>query len=123
MSFDKKYYIKTYGCQMNEHDSEKIAGMLEEMGYSSTDELEEADLIFLNTCTIRENAELKVFGKVGSLKRLKRKMDDLNIYHTALFMAVLSYTVTALFNISVVPVAPVFWAILGLNIAISKMED
>lgn len=79
MSLNKKYYIKTYGCQMNEHDSEKIAGMLEEMGYSSTDELEEADLIFLNTCTVRENAELKVFGKVGSLKRLKRENPDLII--------------------------------------------
>ncbi|HKL13035.1 MAG TPA: tRNA (N6-isopentenyl adenosine(37)-C2)-methylthiotransferase MiaB [Halanaerobiales bacterium] len=76
---NKKYYIKTYGCQMNEHDSEKIAGMLEEMGYTSTDELENADLIFLNTCTVRENAELKVFGKVGSLKRLKRENPDLII--------------------------------------------
>ena len=60
---------------------------------------------------------------ISSLKRLKRKMGKLNIYHTALFMAVLSYTVTALFNISVVPVAPVFWAIMGLNIAVSKLED
>ena len=76
---NKKYYIKTYGCQMNEHDSEKIAGMLEEIGYSATDELEQADLIFLNTCTVRENAELKVFGKVGSLKRLKRENPDLII--------------------------------------------
>src|SRR6056297_3521660 len=76
---NKKYYIKTYGCQMNEHDSEKIAGMLEEMGYSATDELEQADVIFLNTCTVRENAELKVFGKVGSLKRLKRENPDLII--------------------------------------------
>lgn len=76
---NKKYYIKTYGCQMNEHDSEKIAGMLEEMGYTPTDELKKADLIFLNTCTVRENAELKVFGKVGSLKRLKRDNPDLII--------------------------------------------
>ncbi len=79
MAENKKYYIKTYGCQMNEHDSEKIAGMLEEMGYNPTDELEKADLIFLNTCTVRENAELKVFGKVGSLKRLKRANPDLII--------------------------------------------
>jgi putative inorganic carbon (HCO3(-)) transporter len=57
------------------------------------------------------------------LKNVKSKMSDLNIYHAALFMAVLSYTVTALFNISVVPVAPVFWAILGLNIAASKMGE
>ncbi len=79
MSLDKKYFIKTYGCQMNEHDSEKIAGMLEEIGYNPTNELEEADFIFLNTCTVRENAELKVFGKVGSLKRLKRENPDLII--------------------------------------------
>ena len=76
---NKNYHIITYGCQMNEHDSEKLAGMLEDMGYNKTDELEEADIILLNTCTIRENAELKVFGKVGSLKRLKRKNSDLII--------------------------------------------
>ena len=58
-----------------------------------------------------------------ALKNVKSKMSDLNIYHAALFMAVVSYTVTALFNISVVTVAPVFWAILGLNIAVSKMEE
>jgi len=58
-----------------------------------------------------------------ALKKVKSKMSDLNIYHAALFMAVVSYTVTALFNISVVTVAPVFWAILGLNIAVSKMEE
>ncbi|MCF8002494.1 MAG: O-antigen ligase family protein [Halanaerobiales bacterium] len=57
------------------------------------------------------------------LKKVKNKMTDLNIYHVALFMAVISYTVTALFNISVVCVAPVFWAILGLNVAASKMEE
>ncbi|MFW5976657.1 MAG: tRNA (N6-isopentenyl adenosine(37)-C2)-methylthiotransferase MiaB [Bacillota bacterium] len=76
---NKKYYIITYGCQMNEHDSEKIAGMLEEIGYSKTDSLKNADLIFINTCTIRENAEDKVFGKVGSLKKYKRKNPDLII--------------------------------------------
>lgn len=79
MSSQKKYYIRTYGCQMNEHDSEKIAGMLEEMNYSKTDKLNKADLIFLNTCTIRENAELKVYGKIGALKKLKRINPDLII--------------------------------------------
>lgn len=58
-----------------------------------------------------------------ALKNVKNKMSDINIYHSALFMAVVSYTVTALFNISVVCVAPVFWAILGLNVAASKMEE
>ncbi|MFW5787534.1 MAG: tRNA (N6-isopentenyl adenosine(37)-C2)-methylthiotransferase MiaB [Halanaerobiales bacterium] len=75
----KQYKIITYGCQMNEHDSEKIAGMLEDMGYIATEELDEADIIFLNTCVVRENAELKVFGKIGSLKKLKEKNPDLII--------------------------------------------
>ena len=79
MTKDKKYFIRTYGCQMNEHDSEKIAGMLEELNYSKTDSLENADFIFLNTCTVRENAELKIFGKIGALKELKRNNPDLII--------------------------------------------
>ncbi|MDZ7672530.1 MAG: tRNA (N6-isopentenyl adenosine(37)-C2)-methylthiotransferase MiaB [Halanaerobiales bacterium] len=79
MTVDKKYFIRTYGCQMNEHDSEKIAGMLEELNYSKTDNLEDADFIFLNTCTVRENAELKIFGKIGALKKLKRNNPDLII--------------------------------------------
>ncbi|MFW6389522.1 MAG: tRNA (N6-isopentenyl adenosine(37)-C2)-methylthiotransferase MiaB [Halanaerobiales bacterium] len=73
------YHIITYGCQMNVHDSEKLSGMLEELGYHQADRMECADIILLNTCTIRENAELKVFGKIGSLKRLKRKNPDLII--------------------------------------------
>ncbi|MFW5749494.1 MAG: tRNA (N6-isopentenyl adenosine(37)-C2)-methylthiotransferase MiaB, partial [Halanaerobium sp.] len=68
-----------YGCQMNEHDSERLAGMLEEMGYQHTDELADADIILLNTCIIRENAELKVFGKLGELKQYKRENPDLII--------------------------------------------
>ncbi|MFI5360146.1 MAG: tRNA (N6-isopentenyl adenosine(37)-C2)-methylthiotransferase MiaB [Halanaerobiales bacterium] len=75
----KKYFIITYGCQMNEHDSEKLAGMLESIGYHKADFVEEADIILINTCTIRENADLKVFGKVGELKRLKEKNPDLII--------------------------------------------
>lgn len=67
----KHYIIYTYGCQMNEHDTETIKGLLEEMGYRSTDDRKEADLILLNTCAIRENAEDKVFGELGHLKTLK----------------------------------------------------
>ncbi|MEC9488751.1 MAG: tRNA (N6-isopentenyl adenosine(37)-C2)-methylthiotransferase MiaB [Halanaerobium sp.] len=74
---DKKYHIITYGCQMNEHDSEKMAGMLEEIGYQETTQMEEADLIILNTCCVRENAELTVYGKIGEIKRLKRQNPDL----------------------------------------------
>lgn len=75
----KFYHIITYGCQMNEHDSEKLAGMLEDMGYQSTENMQLADIILLNTCTIRENADLKVFGKAGALKQLKRENPDLII--------------------------------------------
>ena len=79
MSENKYYKIITYGCQMNEHDSERLAGMLEEMNYQQTDELSDADIILLNTCIIRENAELKVFGKLGELKQYKRENPDLII--------------------------------------------
>ncbi|MEW9034112.1 MAG: tRNA (N6-isopentenyl adenosine(37)-C2)-methylthiotransferase MiaB, partial [Planifilum fimeticola] len=67
----KHYLIKTYGCQMNVHDSETIAGILQSMGYSPTDREEAADVILLNTCAVRENAEDKVFGELGRLKPLK----------------------------------------------------
>ncbi|GAK10993.1 tRNA (N6-isopentenyl adenosine(37)-C2)-methylthiotransferase MiaB [Geomicrobium sp. JCM 19039] len=67
----KRYYIRTYGCQMNVHDTENMAGILEELGFTSTDETADADVILLNTCAIRENAENKVFGEIGHLKNLK----------------------------------------------------
>ena len=66
-----KYYILTMGCQLNENDSEKICGMAEEMGYSKTDEIMEADLVIYNTCCVRENAEEKLFGKLGEVKKQK----------------------------------------------------
>lgn len=75
----KKYSINTYGCQMNENDSEKLAGMLEAMGYRQTDRLEDCDLILFNTCCVRENAELKVYGHLGSLKKLKERKPDMVI--------------------------------------------
>ena len=74
-----KYHIITWGCQMNEHDSEKIAGMLEKMGHTPTKSYEEADIIVFNTCCVRENAELKVFSSIGNLKRLKNKNPNLVI--------------------------------------------
>ncbi|SEN35468.1 tRNA (N6-isopentenyl adenosine(37)-C2)-methylthiotransferase MiaB [Paenibacillus sp. OV219] len=67
----KLYHITTYGCQMNEHDTEVMKGIFEEMGYTSTEDRQHADVILLNTCAIRENAEDKVFGELGHLKRLK----------------------------------------------------
>src|SRR5574344_788761 len=68
---NKTYFIKTYGCQMNEHDSENIKALLENMGFTSTDEMDNADVILLNTCAIRENAHNKVFGYIGRIKHLK----------------------------------------------------
>lgn len=68
-----KYTILTMGCQLNENDSEKLCGMLEQMGYQKTDKQEEADLAVFNTCCVRENAEDKLFGKLGELKRLKEE--------------------------------------------------
>ena len=67
----RKYYVKTYGCQMNVHDSENIKAILEEMSFEETDIFEDADLIILNTCAIRENAHNKVFGFLGRVKHLK----------------------------------------------------
>ncbi len=68
---NKKFFLKTYGCQMNEHDSENIKGMLNMMQFTETEEMEEADLILLNTCSIRENAHNKAFGMLGRIKHLK----------------------------------------------------
>ena len=67
------YYIETYGCQMNEHDSENIAGMLVRCGYTKADCKETADFILFNTCCVREHAELRTFGNVGFVKELKQK--------------------------------------------------
>ena len=74
-----KYYIETWGCQMNEEDSEKLSGMLKRIGYELTDSRESASIIIFNTCCVRENAENKVFGNLGQLKKLKEKNPDLII--------------------------------------------
>ena len=74
-----KYYIETWGCQMNEEDSEKLSGMLKRIGYTRTENKEEAGIILFNTCCVRENAENKVFGNLGALKNLKKKNPDLII--------------------------------------------
>ena len=76
---NKKYFIITYGCQMNLHESEKIAGILTSMGYSSTDSEQTADIIVFNTCCIRENAENRAEGNIGDLKKLKKIKKDLII--------------------------------------------
>ena len=73
----KKVHIMTYGCQMNEHDSEQMAGVLRTVGYSLTPTIEDADLILLNTCSIREKAEHKLYSQLGKLRPLKQQRPDL----------------------------------------------
>ena len=77
LGLGKTYYIKTYGCQMNVHDSENIKAILEEMGFKETLDMEKADLILLNTCAIRENAHNKVFGMIGRLKHMKENRPNI----------------------------------------------
>lgn len=76
---NKTYYIETHGCQANQRDSETIAGLLDNMGFSNTNDESKANIYIINTCAVREGAEDKVFGKLGSLKRLKKERKDLII--------------------------------------------
>jgi tRNA-2-methylthio-N6-dimethylallyladenosine synthase len=75
----RKYHIHTFGCQMNEHDSETIQGILEQRGFRATDSPDNADIIIFNTCCVRENPERKVYGRVAELKTLKIENPDLII--------------------------------------------
>jgi tRNA-2-methylthio-N6-dimethylallyladenosine synthase len=77
MGEGRKFYIRTYGCQMNEHDTEVMAGIFMALGYEPTESVEDANVILLNTCAVRENAENKVFGELGHLKVLKLEKPDL----------------------------------------------
>lgn len=79
MIVGKSYVIRTYGCQMNEHDSERISGLLEADGMRRVDDEAQADVIVLNTCCIRENADNKLYGALGHLKALKQVNPDLQI--------------------------------------------
>jgi len=74
---NRKFFLRTYGCQANERDGETIAGILEKLGYAYTDDMNEADVILFNTCAIRENAESKVFGEIGHIKWMKKNNKDL----------------------------------------------
>ena len=66
----RKYIIETFGCQMNVHDSERMAGLLEQAGFEATDDQAEADVVVLNTCSVRERAEEKLYTKLGELRQL-----------------------------------------------------
>ncbi|HPQ61347.1 MAG TPA: tRNA (N6-isopentenyl adenosine(37)-C2)-methylthiotransferase MiaB [Bacillota bacterium] len=74
---DKKYFIETYGCQANEADSERMAGLLSMVGYEAADCIERADIVILNTCAIRENAEKRVYGEIGRIMKYKAANPDL----------------------------------------------
>ena len=75
----QSYFIRTFGCQMNEHDSERIGGLLETDGMSRVERPEDADVVVLNTCTIRENADQKLYGYLGALKAIKDQRDGMQI--------------------------------------------
>ena len=77
---NKKYCILTYGCQMNVHDSENIAAIMEDMQYTKTEDMQDADIIVINTCAIRENAHNKVMGNLGRIKHLKEKKDIITVF-------------------------------------------
>ena len=79
MGRGKTYFISTYGCQANERDSETLAGILDELGFTSNETAEGSDVIIINTCAIRQNAEEKVLGEIGNFKRLYRENKDLII--------------------------------------------
>ena len=76
---NKSFYISTYGCQMNENDSEKLSGMLTQMGFCENNDMKESDLVIFNTCCVRESAEEKVFGHLGLLKGIKKQKPDMKI--------------------------------------------
>ena len=75
----RRFVTLTFGCQMNENDSERLSGQLRSLGYEVSHNLEQADVILLNTCCVRESAEQKIYGKIGELKRLKARNPDLTI--------------------------------------------
>ena len=76
---DLTYYITTFGCQMNAHDSEKLKGILERIGYTQGESEDSADFVIYNTCAVRENAEQRVYGRIGHLKGAKRKNPEMMI--------------------------------------------
>lgn len=79
VSEPRRFLVRTFGCQMNEHDSERIAGLLEADGMEATDDLEQADVVVFNTCCVRENADNRLYGQLGRLKQMKADRPDLQI--------------------------------------------
>ena len=84
--------VTTFGCQMNARDSEKLSGILRQIGYVETTEEEQADFVIFNTCTVRENANLRVYGRLGQLNRVKKKHPHMMIALCGCMMQAVSYT-------------------------------
>ena len=72
-----RYAVRTFGCQMNEHDSERVAGLFERDGMAAAEGVDDADVVFINTCTIRENADNRLYGNLGQFKQLKDGNPDM----------------------------------------------
>jgi len=87
-STNLKYFVETYGCQMNEYDSELVGNILVDLGYSKSNKIEEADAIFLNTCSIREKAEETVHNRLDSLAYLKKNKKHLLIGVLAVWLKI-----------------------------------
>ena len=104
----EKYYIHTYGCQANVRDEETMRGLLEDVGYTQTDKPEEASLIIINTCAVRENAEDKVYGEIGNLKHLRQKNKEL-------VLAICAEFITAIHDIDISLVSIVSTSRCNLN--------
>ena len=83
----RRYYVDTYGCQQNESDSEILRGLAEAMGYEPADDTPEADLIVVNTCAVREHAEMRILGNVGAMSHIRKKNPDLIIVMTGCMMS------------------------------------
>src|SRR5665648_547975 len=79
MSLDKSFNIQTFGCAMNAHDSETIAGMLSALGYMENNEKEKADVAIINTCSVRDNADKRFYGILGELKKIKENNTNFTV--------------------------------------------
>ena len=85
MNVDKKLYIETYGCQMNVGDSEIVVSIMQDEGYRYTESLEEADIVLINTCSIRDNAEQRIWGRLSEMRRMRKQKPRLSSASSAVW--------------------------------------
>ena len=91
----KKYFIRTYGCQANYRDEENISGIFNSLKMVRTNDLKDADIILLNTCAVRENAEDKVYGEIGDVKKLKETKKDIAVNWAGVGLSALGFALSA----------------------------